>query len=219
MGHQGGRGLLTKCSSCGQVFNIEPEHPPVRCNHCQDPFLPVPMPPKRGFQKVIMFSQAPNIHSSKLSSVMKTIYVMLVAVVLFFTAQTSMTFVSELDWERTEGVVTFSYSGWGEQRYNFSVEGENYSGTAPCPTIGAGPGGGSGQVNCPAVGSIAKVMYDPANPENNHLGSKFGSLFAALAMWFFTALWVILPLLVKFNVLVFAEDLTSSEGEPPENQT
>ncbi|MEC7504059.1 MAG: DUF3592 domain-containing protein, partial [Candidatus Thermoplasmatota archaeon] len=121
---------------------------------------------------------------------MKTIYVMLVAVVLFFTAQTSMTFVSEPDWERTEGVVTFSYSGWGEQRYNFSVEGENYSGTAPCPTIGGGPGGGSGHVNCPAVGSIVKVIYDPANPENNHLGSKFGSLFAALAMWFFTALWV-----------------------------
>ena len=34
-----------------------------------------------------MFSQAPNIHSSKLPSVMKTLYVMLVAVVLFFTAQ------------------------------------------------------------------------------------------------------------------------------------
>ena len=47
-------------------------------------------------------------------------------------------------------------------------------------------------------------LYDPANPENNHLGSKFGSLFAALAMWFFTALWVILPLLVKLNVIVFA---------------
>ena len=38
-------------------------------------------------------------------------------------------------------------------------------------------------------------------------------------MWFFTALWVILPLLVKLNVIVFAEDLTRSEGKPPESQT
>ena len=37
-------------------------------------------------------------------------------------------------------------------------------------------------------------------------------------MWFFT-LWVILPLLVKLNVIVFAEDLTRSEGKPPESQS
>ena len=215
--------MLTKCSCCERVLNIRPEVPPQQCVYCHEPFVPAPMPPKRRVQKFILVHNRPYEPTAKSTSVdnqagtpnkpgvvvLKAVYVLIAAVILFFTAQTSMTFVSQLDWERTEGVVTFSYSGWSEQRYNFTVDGVNYSGVASCPTKGgASPGGSSSYAVCPEEGSIAHVMYDPANPEENHLGSKLNNFGAASAMWFFTAIWVILPLLLKFNVIVFVEDLT-----------
>ncbi|GIR76182.1 MAG: hypothetical protein CM15mP78_08810 [Candidatus Poseidoniales archaeon] len=59
---------------------IEPSTHRIACNHGQGPLSSRADATKRGkIQKVIMFSQAPNIHSLKLPSVMKTIYVMLVA--------------------------------------------------------------------------------------------------------------------------------------------
>ena len=214
--------MLTKCSCCERVLNIKPEAPPEQCVYCHESFVPAPMPPKRRFQKFIMVHnrpyqpryETPSFDNrdglyKRLPVALKTIYVVLAAVILFFTAQTSMTFVSELDWEQTEGVVTFSYSGWNEQRYTFTVDDVNYSGVAPCPSRGGGgPGGSSGYVVCPEEGSIVKVVYDPVNPKDNHLGSKLYNLGPALAMWFFTSAWILLPLLLKFNMVVLVEDLT-----------
>lgn len=214
--------MLTTCSCCERVLNIKPEAPPQLCVYCHEPFVPAPTPPRRRLQKFILVHNRPYEPTAKSTSVDNEadapykrgeIFAMafcavIAGVILIFTALASLTLVSELDWEQTEGVVTFSYSGWDEQRYNFTVDGVNYSGVAPCPEIGGGPGGGSGNTVCPVEGSIAKVMYDPANPDDNHLGSKLENLGAAMIGWLFTTILIILPLLVIFDVIVFVEDLT-----------
>ena len=220
--------MLTTCSCCERVLNIKPESPPQQCVYCHEPFVPSPTPPKRRLQKFILVRNRPYKPTDKQTSVdneadapykraeifAMAFWAVMAGVILIFTALASITLVSELDWEQTEGVVTFSYSGWSEQRYNFTVDGVNYSGVAPCPQLGGGPGGGSGTTVCPVEGSIAKVMYDPANPEDNHLGSKLENLGAAMIMWLFTSILIVLPLLVIFDVIVFVEDLTREKDKP-----
>ena len=219
--------MLTKCSCCERVLNIRPEVPPQQCVYCHEPFVPAPMPPKRRVQKFILVHNRPYKPTDKSTSVdneaeapykrgeifAMAFLAVIAGAILIFTALASLTLVSELDWEQTEGVVTFSYSGWSEQRYNFTVDGVNYSGVAPCPQVGGGPGGGSGHTVCPVEGSIAKVIYDPANPEDNHLGSKLENLGTAMIGWLFTSI-IVLPLLVIFDVIVFVEDLTREKDKP-----